>query len=49
MGIPAGRVRPLPIGEILSDAVVDGPDDDLAAQVHLLHVEYQGRSRAQRS
>ncbi len=37
LGVPAPPVRPLPIGAIVPDAVVEGPVNELAEQVHELH------------
>ena len=37
LGVPAPPVRPLPIRQVVPDAVVDGPVRDLAEQVHDLH------------
>ncbi|GAA1239955.1 nucleoside deaminase [Prauserella halophila] len=34
---PPPRVRPLPIGEIVPDALLDGPVPELAGQVRALH------------
>lgn len=38
--IPAGRVRNLPIEEVIRDAQVDGPVPDLAEKVRELHHQY---------
>ena len=38
LGVPAFRVRPLPIGAVISDTVVHGPVDEFATQVHALHL-----------
>lgn len=38
--IPAGRVRNLPIEEVIRDAQVDGPVPDLAEQIRELHHQY---------
>lgn len=38
LGVSRGRVRSLPIGEVIADTEVEGPDDELAAQVHELHI-----------
>lgn len=46
LGVPPSRVRPLPIGDVIADAVVDGPDEELAMQVRRLHVEFHGRTQA---
>lgn len=40
MGVPAPRVRPLPIQDVIRDAVVDGPVPELAEQVRELHRRY---------
>jgi tRNA(Arg) A34 adenosine deaminase TadA len=39
LGVPAFRVRPLPIGEVIRDAMVDGPVEEFAQQVRRLHVQ----------
>ncbi|TNY37611.1 nucleoside deaminase [Thermomonospora catenispora] len=36
-GVPAPPVRPLPIREVVPDAVVDGPVPELAARIRELH------------
>lgn len=38
LGVPAFRVRPLPIGDVISDTPVDGPVEEFARQVRALHV-----------
>lgn len=43
LGVPPSRVRPLPIQEIVTDAVVDGPDEELAARVQGLHARFHAR------
>lgn len=43
LGVPASRVRPLPIGEVITGAVVDGPVGEFADQVHKLHVAFYSR------
>lgn len=43
LGAPASRVRPLPIGEVITGAVVDGPVGEFADQVHKLHVAFYSR------
>ncbi|HEY8528600.1 MAG TPA: nucleoside deaminase [Paenibacillaceae bacterium] len=40
MGVEPPRVRPLPIREVLRDAVVDGPVPELAEEVRELHRQY---------
>ena len=40
LGVPPSRVRSLPIGEVISDTPVAGPDDELSAQVHQLHIQF---------
>jgi tRNA(Arg) A34 adenosine deaminase TadA len=40
LGVPPPRVRPLPIGDVITDTVIDGPDEELAAQVHPLHLKF---------
>ncbi|KJZ31295.1 cytidine deaminase [Paracoccus sp. S4493] len=38
LGVPAFRVRPLPIRDVISDTPVDGPVEEFAQQVRALHV-----------
>ncbi|MBV0893352.1 nucleoside deaminase [Paracoccus sp. Z118] len=38
LGVPASRVRPLPIGEVIRDTEIDGPVEEFATQLHRLHV-----------
>ena len=38
LGVPAFRVRPLPIGDVISDTPVDGPVEEFAREVRALHV-----------
>lgn len=46
LGVTPPRVRTLPIEDVITDTVVDGPDDELAAQVKALHVRlHKGISR----
>lgn len=40
MGVPASRVRNLPIQEVIRDTTVDGPVPELAEQVKELHRKY---------
>lgn len=40
LGVPPSPVHALPIGEVIVNAVVDGPDDELAEQVHQLQIRY---------
>ncbi len=42
LGVPLSRVRPLPIDAIITDTIVEGPVEDLAEQVRLLHVKFHG-------
>ena len=42
LGVPPGPVRPLPIGEVVRDAVVDGPAPELAEAVRALHRRMHG-------
>lgn len=39
LGVPAFRVRPLPIGDVISDTPVDGPVEEFARQGRALHVQ----------
>lgn len=43
LGVQPSRVRPLRIPEVITDAVVDGPDEELAAQVRSLHASFHAR------
>ena len=43
LGVPPAPVRPLPITDVAPGLSVDGPDDDLAEQVHELHRRYRER------
>jgi tRNA(Arg) A34 adenosine deaminase TadA len=43
LGVPPAPVRPLPIREVVPDAVVDGPDPTLAASVRALHERLHAR------
>ncbi|MBM3606815.1 MAG: nucleoside deaminase [Alphaproteobacteria bacterium] len=38
LGVPAFRVRPLPINDVISDTPVEGPVEEFARQVRGLHV-----------
>jgi len=38
--VKPARVRPLPIDTIITDTIVDGPDELLAEKVKQLHVQY---------
>lgn len=40
LGVPSGPVAPLRIGDVVPDAVVDGPALDLAERVRALHERY---------
>lgn len=40
LGVAPARVHPLSIAEVITDTVVDGPDEELAGQVHQLHREF---------
>lgn len=42
MGVPPSPVRPLPIQEVVPDAVVDGPVPELVEEVRALHRRYHG-------
>src|SRR5690554_2241715 len=39
LGVSPSRVRSLPIGDVIADTPVDGPDKELSAQVHQLHIK----------
>jgi tRNA(Arg) A34 adenosine deaminase TadA len=43
LGIPAARVRSLPIQAVIREAAVDGPVPELAEQVHELHRRFHGK------
>ncbi|UUZ86349.1 nucleoside deaminase [Paenibacillus sp. P26] len=45
MGVPAPRVRTLPIQEVIRDTVVDGPVPELAEQVRELHRRFYAGGR----
>lgn len=34
----AEQLGALPIGEVIKDTVVDGPDEEFSAQIHQLHI-----------
>ncbi|SCY92829.1 nucleoside deaminase [Paracoccus tibetensis] len=38
LGVPAFRVRPLPISDVIRDTTVQGPFQEFASQVRALHV-----------
>jgi tRNA(Arg) A34 adenosine deaminase TadA len=38
LGIPSSKVRTLPIQDVIRDAIVEGPVDELSKEVHQLHV-----------
>ncbi|MCG8270020.1 nucleoside deaminase [Aquamicrobium sp. NLF2-7] len=40
LNVPASRVRPLPIGEVITGTAVDGPVEEFADDVHSLHVRF---------
>nr|WP_144921718.1 nucleoside deaminase [Paenibacillus bovis] len=40
LGVSPGRVRNLPIQDVIRDTVVDGPVPELAEQVHELHRQF---------
>lgn len=40
---PASRVRALPITEVITDTVIDGPVEEFAEQVRKLHIEFYVR------
>jgi tRNA(Arg) A34 adenosine deaminase TadA len=44
LGVPTFRVRPLPIGDVISDTTVEGPFEEFASQVRALHVRSHGGS-----
>ncbi len=43
LGVLAFRVRPLPIREVISDTIVQGPFEEFAMQVRALHVQSHHR------
>lgn len=43
LGVPPSRVRALPIQTVITDTVVDGPDEDLAEQVRQLHIRLHSK------
>lgn len=40
LGVQPPRVRALRIGEVIADTPVAGPDGELSAQVHQLHIQF---------
>lgn len=42
LGVPAPPVRPLPIGDIVPDVVIEGPVPELEEQVRGLHRRFHG-------
>lgn len=44
LGVRPPRVRPLPIEEVITDTVVDGPDEELAEKVRQLHIRFHSKS-----
>lgn len=40
LGVRPSRVLPLPIADVITDTVIDGPDEELSAQVHQLHIKF---------
>ncbi|MDD9270796.1 nucleoside deaminase [Paenibacillus sp. GCM10023248] len=45
MGVPASRVRNLPIGDVITDTPIDGPVPELAERVKELHRRFQVKKR----
>lgn len=45
LGVAPGRVRNLPIQDVIRDTVVDGPVPELAEQVRELHRQFHARKR----
>jgi tRNA(Arg) A34 adenosine deaminase TadA len=45
LGVAPGPVRPLPIREVVPDALVDGPAAELADEVRALHVRFHTMPR----
>lgn len=43
LGAQPSRVRPLPINQVITNTEVHGPDEELAAQVHQLHIKFHSR------
>ena len=43
LGLAPGRVRPLPIEQVITDTRVDGPVEELADQIRQLHIRFHGR------
>lgn len=44
LGVQPPRVRTMPIQDVITDTVVDGPDEELAKQVHQLHVQFHSKT-----
>lgn len=40
LGARPSRVRPLSIADVITDTAIDGPDEELSAQVHQLHIKF---------
>ncbi len=40
LNVPASRVRPLPIGEVITGTAVDGPVEEFADEVRSLHAGF---------
>ena len=43
LDLPASRVRALPIGEVIKNAVVEGPVEEFAEPLRKLHMEFHAR------
>lgn len=46
IGVPQGRVRNLPIGEVIRDTIVDGPVPELSEKVRELHRQYYAKKES---
>ncbi|WP_138420574.1 nucleoside deaminase [Aquibacillus sediminis] len=44
IGVPASRVRNLPIQDVIRDTTIDGPVPELAEQVRKLHRQFHARN-----
>ncbi|MFK4823483.1 nucleoside deaminase [Paenochrobactrum sp. BZR 588] len=40
LGVKSGKVKPLRIGEVIKDTVVEGPVEPFASEVHKLHIRF---------
>lgn len=43
LNVPASRVRPLPISEVITDTVIDGPEEEFAEPIRELHMKFHAK------